>query len=1116
MFLDHFRKWFVLLLGALTVSVSAVELQSVKNWLALPKGTSCTEDNGVLVFNTGNTKHMHPYCRIPEGAFKSVRALQFDIQYHSQTQTDKLSSAVLLYNKAQKKNIRFSFKVNAPDIWQTVTVKLASPQINMAELKGWQFAFASRANNLTVRIKNLKYLDETDVSSKSVPAGSGKKAEKNIPAKVSAAVDLQSVKNWLALPKETSCTADDDTLKFASGDSAKQMFPYCRIPLGSFSAVQTLQFDIKYHCQAQTDKLNFAVLLYNRKQKKSSRFNFKVNAPDSWQTVRVKLVHPEINMAELKSWQFAFSGPNPDFSVWVKNFRCFDKAGKEIFFQSKKKSSNAALVPIGTPDAFAALPGVPHDYPFRAKGLADGQKITWRIVDFSGKETVCRGTTTIRDQKCKVNVSLPAGFYELHTDTTKQVFGISVLNLPENAPDHFFSMEALLYTKDDEEQKSCLRFLAKRHINSVRDWTVFHQLHPAPGKYVGSKRRDVLFKRMAEHQIQALYAFGTFSSWQGPITLRKRARALPKTLIGLDTAMLDMYNHRRASAIMFQTLNEFDAIEIPAECFMAPIRTAAWAMRNHPEFLLGGSAFCKPAPSPSLMHSMANHMLDYIDMFAIHFYRAPEELLERVEKYRQVMQKHPAKAWMPIWITESGKPWVRGRSSKDSNTYNHSVIDNHHPQPAEDTQSALWITANAIEAKTMGIERFFPFVMGFFQENNSNFGMMDYYRTPLRSLHCYSFAAGLLAGKEYIGDPAKRSQKQKMEHIFRDRKHAVAVFYSGMDSHRETYCEADVSRFPAGKGFSMAGEELQSQNGTLRFKGGLAYWVFPAEKLTSAMVNSSTRNMTLHQGAKTYKKVPRFNTPVIIRYKFWQTEEPHYNQFAHFLESENCVFQLTNLDDKEHDFYPAVTLTEGVTLKNKLPEKITIPARSEKELVLEIDPGKVKSFELRLKDAKTSASEIIVPFIPAKNLRTVTVDWKRWRANSAGTQTLTFDKSRNALKVHDDFRNKKDPEAAHWSFPELLLSASEKASDLTAVSFDIMIDPACYDTNAQKWHMLQASGSRFKVADYFNCFGIDDNWKSFTMYVSGNEPRSVIRIGMATEADQLTYYIRNIRLHFGN
>lgn len=777
--------------------------------------------------------------------------------------------------------------------------------------------------------------------------------------------------------------------------------------------------------------------------------------------------------------------------------------------------SASSLVPIGTPDSFTALPGVSHDYLFSADKLQDGQKIDWRIVDFSGKKTVCKGTSSVKDQKYKVNAALPSGFYELHTDATKQVFGISVLNTPENAPDLFFSIEALLYTRSDEIQKSCLRFLEKHHINCVRDWTVFHELNPAPGEYIGGRRRDILYQRMAEHHIQSIYAFGTFSSWQGPIKLHARNRALPKTLLDLDTAMLAMYRHRRSSAMMFQTLNEFDAIEIPAECFMAPIRTAAWAMRDHPEFLLGGAAFCKPIPNTSLEASIKNNMLDYIDVFAMHFYRAPEEMLERMEKYRQVMQKHPQKAWMPIWITENGKPWLRGRNPKDKNAYNHSIIDNQHPQAEEDIQSALWITAHAVEAKTMGIERIFPFTMAFFQENNFNFGMMDYHRTPLRSLHCYAFAANLLAGKEYVGDPATPSPKQKMEHIFRGKKYAVVVFYNGMDSHKKEYCEADISRFPAGKGFSMAGEELQSRNGTLRFQGGLAYWVFPVEKLTPAIVNSTTRNMVLLQGAKNYKKVSRISSPVIARYKFWQSKEPHYNQFAHFLESGNCVFQLTNLDEKEHDFYPVVTLPNGVTLQNKLPEKITLPARSEKDLVLEIDPGKSNFFELRLKDAKNPLSEIIVPLIPVKNLRIVPVDWTRWEPNSAGVQKLTFDKDRNALKVQTDFRNKKDPKSSNWSFPELLLSDSEKSSNLTAVSFDIMVDPGCYDANAQKWHMLQASSQKSGKADYFNCSGIDDKWKSFTMYVSGNEPRSVIRIGMATEAEQLTYYIRNVRLHFG-
>jgi hypothetical protein len=89
----------------------------------------------------------------------------------------------------------------------------------------------------------------------------------------------------------------------------------------------------------------------------------------------------------------------------------------------------------------------------------------------------------------------------------------------------------------------------------------------------------------------------------------------------------------------------------------------------------------------------------------------------------------------------------------------------------------------------------------------------------------------------------------------------------------------------------------------------------------------------------------------------------------------------------------------------------------------------------------------------------------------------------------------------------------EKNSNLIAVSFDIMIDPVCFDTNAQKWHMLQ-TGSWLDAAEHFPCTGINDNWKSFTMYISGSKPRSFIRIGMATEAEELTYYLRNVKLHF--
>ena len=933
-----------------------------------------------------------------------------------------------------------------------------------------------------------------------------------------SAANLLSVKNWRSFPEGMTCSKDGNAIRFDSGNREKQMFPLCHIPAGALGKVRALRFDIKYSFQDASGKFISAVLLYSKSQKKNIRFPFQVKSPNVWQTVAVDLKHPDVDMAELRYWQFLFANRNPNLTVMVKNIRCLDETGKVIDSLSRNESEvqKPFLAPIGAPDSFAALPNAAHEYLFAAGELKDGQKIGWRITDVSGKKTVVQGSSAVKDRQWKVCVSLPVGFYELHADETEQIFGISILNVPRNASDPFLSLAALLYTTPAEPQESCLRFLEKHHINCIRDWTMFNQLHPAPGVYRNG--RDTLYRRMAEHRLQSIYAFSNFPSWQKPIAIRINPCALPRTLLGLATALLTMYDQRRASAVMFQTLNEFDNFSIPSECFMAPIRAAAWAMRDRSECLLGGAEFCTPAGTPAFSASMENHMLDYIDVFALHVYRAPEEALERVEGYRKAMQKHPRKAWMPIWITESGKPWERGRDSKDGSTYS-SVVNNHHPRVEEDLQSALWITANAVEAKTMGVERFFPFTMAFFQENNSNFGMMDYHRTPLRSLHCYCFAADLLAGKEYAGDPASPSRTLNAEHVFRGKDESVVVFYAGKDSHKQPDCETDVSRFPAGKGFSMTGAELESKNGTLRFQGGLAYWVFPTAKLDMKSLNTATRNMALLQGAKSYRKVPRVSSPVIPRYKFWQSKTPHYNQFVHFLEGEKCVFQLTNLDGREQEFHPAVTLPEGVSLRNKLPEKIVLPPRSEKDLILEINPGKADSFTVRLADSRDPLSSITVPLVAVGNLRVVTIDCiekpERWRPNSAGTQQITFDKTRKALKVYTNFRNKKDPEASHWSYPELNLSDSEKSSNLVAVSFDLMIDPVCYNVNAQKWHMLQA-GSKQSGADYFPCIGVSDQWKSFTMYISGKEPRTLIRIGMATEAQDLTYYIRNVKFHYGN
>ena len=158
-----FKQLLSVLLCGSVIGVSAANLFSVKNWRPFPKTVTCSKDGNAIRFDSGNReKQMFPLCHIPAGAFGKVRALRFDIKYCCQDASGKFISAVLLYSKSQKKNIHFYFNVDEPDTWQTVTVDLSHPDVDMAKLRYWQFSFANRNPNLVVIVKDLKYLEETE------------------------------------------------------------------------------------------------------------------------------------------------------------------------------------------------------------------------------------------------------------------------------------------------------------------------------------------------------------------------------------------------------------------------------------------------------------------------------------------------------------------------------------------------------------------------------------------------------------------------------------------------------------------------------------------------------------------------------------------------------------------------------------------------------------------------------------------------------------------------------------------------------------------------------------------------------------------------------------------
>lgn len=935
-------------------------------------------------------------------------------------------------------------------------------------------------------------------------------------------VSLNKVGSWSpigAVPVVVSYDDAENAICFAAEREAGgscQIWPLFSVrEPGALRRVVAIRFEMKYLPEGGSPTANGAIVLPKLPNYPDKRIVFPIPAPGEWKTVEVKFSRPPETMVLIRSIQILVNSRAERMRVLVRNLALVTDEGTAFDFKSAAKAKvpktdlRHKLRPLGAPASFSAAPGEKHCYRFRATQLPDGSTHDWIVTGMDGGSTGFSGRAVVRNSILSVELALPAGYYELRFPALEQVFGISVLPPHPGNADSFFAIEGLMETRP-AVQENCLDFLARNGILHNREHTHFHALYRRENEYRDSGTR---FYRIAGRKgVRSIFFFTFFPGWLDPVANQRERNVLPGKLIGLDRAIVRMLEERREGLEGFHILNEYDLSNFPAEANLPPLKAAAWAARDR-QIALVGAAFCKGSTLTE-RESIAGGMLDFIDAFSIHTYAEPEQLLPIVREYRNDMKRHP-RGGMPIWITETGKPWSRGAAGPLRQPHG-GPVHNLHPQADEDMISALWITMKAVEAKACGVARYYPFVMQFFQENNNNFGMLDYYGTPLRSMHAYSFAANLLAHQEYRGDWKGNPPGLQPTRVFSDGKRAIAVFYAGKDGIGER--SISLKGFPAGQGYAVDGAELKPENGLLTFRGGMAYWVFPAEKLDAAKLNTETESKRMLEAAKRYVPEKRRCTPVVYRYDFRRSGNRYTASGYEMPKDGKLHFVITNFSDERVTTRPRLTVPDGTTVTLPPPESIELPPRSETALVVGISSLRRYHGVIRLGDAGDELSATQVPLTDNSRLKPETRDFMnlaRWHQNSSGKQTFRFIAEENAIEVRTDFRNKRNPADDNWSYPEFRFLPEEKKGKLIAVSFDFRYDNRGVEEKARKPLLLLSR--RGQGYDSHQIDAPQYVWKHYMISVrgaGGGEPYDILRIGMGARGNDLVFAFRNIQFWF--
>ncbi len=785
--------------------------------------------------------------------------------------------------------------------------------------------------------------------------------------------------------------------------------------------------------------------------------------------------------------------------------------------------AGAKEVPMTTGEdigCFFPNPGEVRTLVFQAGKLAEGRELVYEIADYSGQPTGQTGRATVRDKALAVTETFPAGYFEVRFPELELVFGVASLSSFAGEADPFYAIEGLISSRPEQRRRQLVELLVRYGIRSNREWCNYPGLEPVRGTI--STSRDEFYTLAGEAGFRSIFCFADFPSWYydgGKIIGR---RPPPRRLLGLDESIATLLERRRAGLMAFHVLNEYDIYDIPGEAYLPTIKVAGYAMAGN-DLPLVGAPFCRgTGAESSVRSSIANGLLDYVDAFSFHTYSSPESMVNLIGIYRDMMAGH-RKAGMPLWITESGKPWSRGLPPAEVTETYGGPLGSLHPSPGEDMKSALWITMKAVEAKAAGVEKYFAFTLPFFQENNNNFGMMDYHFTPLRSLAAYLHSVRELAGKEYLGDWRDKPENVTILRVFgnSDRTELTAVLYTGS----EDACTVDPAGLPWRSARSIDGREL---TGTpLTFVGGMAYATLDPEAVSATALDTETKAMALLRQAREYQPVQRVHSPIVYQFDHWsfpQNSRDHYRD-----ESNQFRVNVFNFSREAVAIAPRLVLPEGMRIvaAPAQTEQILEP-RSEIALTWKLDPTAcpLARYDIRLTDANHPYSGVCVPFLDYSGLRAETFDFMnstRWRHNSSGKSTFEFDEAEQAVKVSTVFDFEMGtPESKgrdYWVFPEYILELPrESLVGAQAISLELKFRQGNGATAVKAPLVMFAYQDANEKGKYDSvAYGTPTGeWQKFVVPIDGakTELYKMIRIGMCPTAPQIDYWMRNITLYY--
>ncbi len=523
---------------------------------------------------------------------------------------------------------------------------------------------------------------------------------------------------------------------------------------------------------------------------------------------------------------------------------------------------------------------------------------------------------------------------------------------------------------------------------------------------------------------------------------------------------------------------------------------------------------------------MDNGLSDYIDIFNIHTYAPLKDYPKLLNGIHAYLKRYNMSN-RPIWFTENGS---RAEGPARIDSYMPGVKAH---SPEQELLVAEYLPKAMIYLQSLGVDRDFFFLLSPYSEQNGtkDWGLMRRDFTVKPGYAAFSNLINNLGSAKFEGTVKLGKGIRGFLYRQSDGRQTLA-FWSLSELDTEDNSPNRRITDPIERHFT-----IPAQNGTYTGNNifGTPFKVVATDgklRLMSTRMISYVNNLANQKPTIPFQAVVKSGAPHHVNYdrtivyRVELTDDfilSHGKDYAE-VKKERAVLKLQVWNLSCQGKCGEVEIRGGKTIG--LPGRFTIPAFSKVEFPLKFTPNTNDNhagrMEINGKFNGKGTSRLIIPmFLPGKLVlasRQVKLqgilDPKKWRANSSGKMSISYDKTEQAVKFETQFSGEGD----FWVYPEYILEfPTETLKNACGIAFEVKAAPA---DGIKKMLVMGVTGKQKEQGKsaWYPAGNPATKWEErvarINPYDLNPSDIKMLRIGLNSKVSHMTYWLRNVRILF--